>query len=111
MTQTTAILADCFDDALVYASRIHREHIRKGSGLPYVSHLLGVVSIALENGANEDQAIAALLHDTVEDQGGADRLVDIRERYGDRVAEIVAHCTDSEVEPKQIGRASCRERV
>ena len=104
MTQTTAILADCFDDALVYASRIHREHIRKGSGLPYVSHLLGVVSIALENGANEDQAIAALLHDTVEDQGGADRLVDIRERYGDRVAEIVAHCTDSEVEPKPSWR-------
>lgn len=100
MTEPTAILTDRFDDALAYASRIHRHQIRKGSGVPYVSHLLGVASIALENGADEDQAIAALLHDAVEDQGGPERLADIRERYGDRVAEIVAHCTDSDIEPK-----------
>lgn len=95
-----AILTDRFDDALAYASRLHRRQVRKGSGIPYISHLLGVASLALEMGADEDQAIAALLHDAVEDQGGADRLTDIRARFGDRVAEIVAHCTDTDVEPK-----------
>jgi (p)ppGpp synthase/HD superfamily hydrolase len=94
------MLTDRFDDALAYASRIHREQIRKGSGVPYISHLLGVASLALEAGADEDQAIAALLHDAVEDQGGTERLADIRARYGDRVAEMVDHCTDSYVEPK-----------
>ena len=74
--------------------------MRKGSAVPYVSHLLGVASIALENGADEDQAIAALLHDAVEDQGGAERLVDIRARFGDRVARMVDHCTDTDQEPK-----------
>ena len=94
------ILTDRFDEALAYASRAHRAQIRKGSGIPYVSHLLGVASLALELGADEDQAIAALLHDAVEDQGGAERLADIRARFGDRVAEIVADCTDTDVEPK-----------
>ena len=94
------ILTNRFDDALVYASRIHRHQVRKGSGTPYVSHLLGVCAIALENGADEDQAIGALLHDAVEDQGGLERLADIRERYGDRVAEIVLHNSDSHAEPK-----------
>ena len=99
------MLTDRFDDALAYASRIHREQFRKGSGIPYVSHLLGVASLALEAGADEDQAIAALLHDAVEDQGGAARLADIRQRFGDRVAEIVDHCTDTDVEPKPPWRA------
>ena len=95
-----ALLTDRFDTALAYASRIHRSQVRKGSAVPYVSHLLGVASIALENGADEDQAIAALLHDAVEDQGGAERLVDIRARFGDRVARMVDHCTDTDQEPK-----------
>ena len=94
------MLTERFDDALVYASRIHREQTRKGSGVPYIAHLLGVASLALEAGATEGQAIAALLHDAVEDQGGASRLADIRERYGDEVADIVGHCTDADVEPK-----------
>ncbi len=88
-------LTDRFDDALAYASRIHREQQRKGSGIPYVSHLLAVAAVALENGADEDQAIAALLHDAVEDQGGLARLDDIRARFGDDVAGMVADCTDS----------------
>lgn len=100
MKNDSPILTDRFDDALAYASRIHRHQIRKGSNIPYVSHLLGVAAIAIENGADEDQAIAALLHDAVEDQGGADRLADIRNRYGDRVAEIVADCTDADTTPK-----------
>lgn len=93
-------LTDRFDDALAYASRIHREQFRKGTTTPYVSHLLGVASLALEAGADEDQAIAALLHDAVEDQGGASRLADIHGRFGERVAKIVHDCTDAHVEPK-----------
>jgi len=93
-------LTERFDDALAYASALHRAQTRKGSGIPYVSHLLAVAAIALENGADEDQAIAALLHDAVEDQGGLAQLEAIRERYGEGVAQIVADCTDSHAEPK-----------
>jgi|SRR6185369_11422696 (p)ppGpp synthase/HD superfamily hydrolase len=99
------MLTDRFDEALTYASAIHRDQRRKGTDIPYLSHLLGTAAIALENGADEDQAIAALLHDAVEDQGGAARLDDIRVRFGDRVAEIVAHCTDTDIEPKPPWRA------
>ena len=98
-------LTERFDDALAYASRIHRAQRRKGADIPYVSHLLGVAAIAIENGATEDQAIAALLHDAVEDQGGAARLEDIRNRYGEEVSRIVDDCTDSDTEPKPPWRA------
>lgn len=100
MTVTDPILTDRFDAALAYASEIHRSQVRKSTTIPYVSHLLGVTAIALESGADEDQAIAALLHDAVEDQGGAARLADIRRRFGERVARIVDDCTDADVEPK-----------
>lgn len=93
-------LSSRFEDALVYATRLHASQVRKGSGVPYTTHLLGTVSIALEYGADEDQAIAALLHDAVEDQGGAPRLEKIRERFGERVAQIVAGCTDAWSIPK-----------
>ena len=105
MRQTPSLLTERFDVALAYASRIHRDQIRKGSGIPYVSHLLGVASIALENGADEDQAIAALLHDAVEDQGGPERLRDIKEVFGKSVAQIVDDCTDADTEPKPPWRA------
>ncbi len=98
-------LTERFDDALAYASRIHRRQLRKGTAIPYVSHLLAVSAIAIENGADEDQAIAALLHDAVEDQGGSERLADIRARFGERVAEIVSDCTDAETSPKPPWRA------
>jgi (p)ppGpp synthase/HD superfamily hydrolase len=97
---TTPLLTERFDDALAYASRIHRTQLRKGAGILYISHLLGVAAIALENGADEDQAIAALLHDAVEDQGGLERLEKIRVRFGGAVAQIVADCTDTHEEPK-----------
>ena len=94
------MLTNRFDDALAYASRIHRDQRRKGTEIPYVSHLLAVDSLTLEHGGDEDQAIAALLHDAAEDQGGAERLADIEARFGPAVARIVHDCTDSWVEPK-----------
>lgn len=89
-----------FDEALQYASRLHAEQRRKGSGAPYVSHLLGVTAIVLEYGGTEDEAIGALLHDAVEDQGGQPRLEEIRRRFGAAVAEIVDGCSDSDTIPK-----------
>jgi (p)ppGpp synthase/HD superfamily hydrolase len=74
--------------------------VRKGSGIPYVAHLLGVASIALEYGADEDEAIASLLHDAIEDQGGAPTRAAIRHRFGDRVTAIVDACSDTDVTPK-----------
>lgn len=94
------MLTKRFDDALGYASELHRAQLRSGTSIPYVSHLLAVASLALEAGGDEDQAIAALLHDAAEDQGGAARLEEIRVRFGDRVADIVADCTDSWELPK-----------
>jgi GTP pyrophosphokinase len=93
-------LGERFDQALVYAARLHRGQVRKQTDVPYVSHLLGVASLALEHGADEDEAIAALLHDAVEDQGGASTLAEIGDRFGEHVADIVAACSDSVGEPK-----------
>lgn len=89
-----------FDEALAYASRLHARQKRKRSETPYVAHLLAVASIVIEHGGSEDEAIGALLHDAVEDQGGAPRLVEIHERFGSLVAEIVAGCTDADTTPK-----------
>jgi GTP pyrophosphokinase len=87
-----------FDEALLYAAELHRNDLRKQTTIPYVAHLLGVGSIALENGADEDEAIAALLHDAAEDHGGHRQLDIIRARFGDAVANIVADCSDALVE-------------
>lgn len=95
-----------FEEALRYAAIVHAGQARKGGGAPYLSHLLGVASLALEYGADEDEAIAALLHDAVEDAGGAGRLADIRGRFGGRVADLVWGCTDADTVPK----APWRER-
>jgi (p)ppGpp synthase/HD superfamily hydrolase len=89
-----------FDDALVYASDLHREQTRKGSDIPYVPHLLGVAALVGEAGGSEDQVIAALLHDAVEDQGGLLVLDEIRRRFGGAVSEMVKSCTDSVETPK-----------
>ncbi len=83
-----------FEDALLMATRLHANQKRKGTDIPYVSHLLAVASLVLEHGGTEDQAIAALLHDAVEDQGGRDTLERIREEFGEDVAKIVDECTD-----------------
>lgn len=93
MTNSPKLLTERFDDALAYASRIHRHQIRKGADIPYVSHLLGVAAIAIENGASEDQAIAALLHDAVEDQGGAviPRTPDRQLCFAQRMSDETGH--------------------
>jgi (p)ppGpp synthase/HD superfamily hydrolase len=93
-------LSEKFRDALAYAAELHATQERKGSGVPYVAHLLGVTSLVLEYGGDEEEAIAALLHDAVEDQGGQPTLTEIRKRYGQRVATIVEACTDADVIPK-----------
>ncbi len=89
-----------FEAALVYAAQLHRQQVRKGSQTPYLAHLLAVTALVLEAGGDEDEAIAALLHDAVEDQGGYQTLDEIRERFGARVADIVAACSDAFVTPK-----------
>ena len=94
------ILSQRFTEALTFATQLHAKQVRKGSGIPYIAHLLGVASIALEYGANEDEAIASLLHDAIEDQGGAATREEIRRRFGDVVTEIVDGCTDSDTIPK-----------
>ncbi len=93
-------LSPRFEEALIFAFRLHNEQIRKGTSIPYISHLLGVASIALEYGANEEEAIAALLHDAIEDQGGATTREEIRHRFGITVVEIVNGCTDADETPK-----------
>jgi (p)ppGpp synthase/HD superfamily hydrolase len=89
-----------FEQALHYAVLIHAGQMRKDTDVPYIAHLLGVASIALEYGATEVEAIGALLHDAAEDVGGRGRIADIRQRFGDAVADIVQGCTDSEIVPK-----------
>lgn len=87
-------------DAFAYANHLHSHQKRKGTQLPYITHLMAVAALVIDNGGDEEQAMAALLHDAVEDQGGQPTLDDIRRRFGDRVAEIVDGCTDSYTEPK-----------
>ncbi len=92
-------MSERFTEALVYAAETHRNQVRKGSGIPYFSHLMAVAALVLENGGGETEAMAALLHDAVEDQGGAPRLNAIREKFGATVAEIVAGCTETLIDP------------
>jgi (p)ppGpp synthase/HD superfamily hydrolase len=90
-------LGELFAKALTYAFEAHRTQIRKGTGTPYIAHLLGVAALVIEDGGDEEQAVAALLHDAVEDQGGRARLEDIRANFGLAVAAIVEACSDSDV--------------
>ena len=93
-------LSSRFDDAFRYAHDAHRYQRRKKTDRPYISHLMGVASLVLQYGGDEEQAIAGLLHDVVEDCGGAPRLAEIRSRFGERVARMVDGCTDSDQTPK-----------
>jgi (p)ppGpp synthase/HD superfamily hydrolase len=91
---------DRFESALLYALHLHAQQKRKGTTVPYISHLLAVAAIVLEDGGSEDEAIAALLHDAIEDQGGEPIRQEIRRRFGDKVVEIVNGCTDTDETPK-----------
>jgi (p)ppGpp synthase/HD superfamily hydrolase len=96
----TPKLTHRFEQALVYATRLHAKQIRKGGNVPYISHLLSVAALVLENGGDEDEAIAALLHDAVEDQGGIATREVILNMFGAKVIEIVDGCTDADTIPK-----------
>ena len=94
-----------YEQALAFAAWVHQKQVRKGSGIPYIAHLIAVSSMVIENGGNEDEAIAGLLHDTIEDQaqrfgGPAVLRTLLCDRFGKRVLEIVDACTDSETNPK-----------
>ena len=90
-----------FRDALVWASQLHEDQKRKGGNIPYVAHLIGVASIVLEHGGDEDQAIGALLHDALEDQAHRMSPNEIRARFGERVEQIVEACTDGDPEEQR----------
>ena len=94
------MLTDRFEEALAFAAQIHQGHSRKRSQVPYLSHLLSVAALVLEDGGSEDEAIAALLHDAIEDQGDRTDLAELRRRFGGRVAEIVDACSDTDLHPK-----------
>ena len=94
------ILGPRFQDALHFAAELHSKQRRKLSGTPYLGHLLRVAGIVLNYGGVEDEAVAALLHDAVEDQGGAAVREEIRRRFGDAVVEIVDGCSDTDQSPK-----------
>ncbi len=94
------LLDDEFLRAFAYALKKHRTQRRKGKSVPYIEHLMGVCSIVLHYGGGQDEAIAALLHDVVEDQGGKPVLEEIRREFGERVAHIVDGCTDADSYPK-----------
>jgi (p)ppGpp synthase/HD superfamily hydrolase len=93
------------DDAFALARELHAGQRRKGTEIPYLGHLMAVAALVIEDGGDEDEAIAALLHDAVEDQGGPPTLALIRERFGPRVAAIVAACSDTDETPKPPWRA------
>jgi GTP pyrophosphokinase len=93
-------LSTRFFEAIGYALELHNDQIRKGTKIPYIAHLLAVTALVLENGGDEDQAIAALLHDAVEDRGGLETLQEIHDKFGARVALIVKACSDAVSKPK-----------
>lgn len=104
-------LSNRFEEAFFYAAALHSTQKRKGSDIPYIAHLMAVCALVLEQGGDEDQAIAALLHDAVEDQGGRPTLDEIRQRFGERVARLVEGCTDTDTVPKPPWRRRKEEYI
>jgi (p)ppGpp synthase/HD superfamily hydrolase len=101
VTQDRLRLTHRFDEAVAYANAVHAPQVRKSTAIPYLSHLLSVAALVMEDGAgDEDLVIGALLHDAAEDHGGWERLEDIRARFGDGVADIVEGCSDTLEDPK-----------
>ena len=102
-------LTDRFFEAVRYATKLHEDQVRKSTDIPYICHPLGAASLVIEAGGDEDQAIGALLHDIAEDCGGEPRLVEIRQKFGERVASIVWGCSDSLTESEER-KANWEER-
>ena len=97
---STPKLTGQFAKAMVYAERKHHNQVRKGGDIPYVGHLLSVAGLVINDNGSEAQAVAALLHDAVEDQGGAPTFEEIKAQFGDEVARIVDECSDTDKTPK-----------
>lgn len=97
---TTPKLGDEFAEAMSYAAKLHATQTRKGGGIPYFGHLMSVSALVIEAGGSQTQAIAGLLHDAVEDQGGKPTLDEIESRFGSAVAKIVSECSDTDEVPK-----------
>lgn len=100
-----------FEEALLLANQLHTDQIRKGSKTPYISHLLGTAALVLQDGGDEDEAIAALLHDAVEDQGGEETLALIRDKFGEKIAKIVDDCSDTNTTPKPPWRKRKEDHI
>ncbi len=98
-------LTNRLEEAFCYARRLHAKQKRKGTEIPYIAHLMSVAALVIEDGGSEDEAVAGLLHDAVEDQGGTKTLEAIRRRFGERVAGIVESCTDARTLPKPPWRS------
>jgi (p)ppGpp synthase/HD superfamily hydrolase len=109
MTEPKIYLTERFQRAIAYATELHKDQARKGTTITYICHPIGVASLVLEADGDEDQAIAALLHDIAEDCGGEPRLKEIAEMFGPRVEKIVRGCSDSLVEDP-LEKAPWRER-
>ncbi len=103
------MLGDRFERALVFVTQRHADQVRKGTKIPYVSHLLSVAALVIEAGGDEDDAVAALLHDAVEDQKAT--LSEVREMFGEPVAEVVEQCSDTDEDPKPPWRARKEEFI
>jgi (p)ppGpp synthase/HD superfamily hydrolase len=99
------VLTARFAEAFAFASVVHASQTRRGTAIPYLTHVLGVASLVLEQGVDEDTAIAALLHAAPKGTGGYAMLAQIRARFGDRVARIVEGCTDTMEDPKPLWSA------
>ena len=94
------MMSERFAEAVAMANELHSGQFRKGTKIPYISHPLIVAGTVLQNGGDEDEAIAAVLHDTVEDCGGKPVMEKIRQRFGEKIAGLVSGCTETDVQPK-----------
>ena len=111
MTVPPFKLGPKFEEALLFAKQIHAGQTRKGSNTPYFAHVLAVTSLVLEDGGTETEAIAALLHDCAEDGGGQETLDQIKEHFGEEIAEIVLECSDTLESPKPPWRERKRAHI
>ena len=107
------MISNRFAQAVEFATKLHDGQVRKGTSIPYISHPIAVASLVMEHGGTEDEAIAALLHDVVEDCGGQPVLNEVRKLFGNNVATIVDGCTETHIRPRseerRVGK-ECRSR-
>lgn len=98
-------------EAYTFSFKLHKKQIRKGSNIPYFTHLSSVSNLIIENNGTTTQAIAGLLHDAVEDQGGIKTLAVIKKKFGPKVAKIVSQCSDTSIDPKPPWKARKKKYI